>query len=415
MLDFFRSPRYRCRRSGDRMADLHNKSVNAGSRGLAKAAGPAAEITDKNRRTTMKIQEIRIGKVSIPLKKPFKTALRVVHSAEDIIIKVVTDSGAVGYGNAPPTAVITGDTQGSVATAIREFIAPKIIGMPIDNLEAIMTALDSAMIHNSSARAAVDMAVYDLFGQLYNIPLYKLFGGYCNTVVTDLTISVNALEEMVRDSLEAVAEGYTDLKLKVGTDAALDIKRVKAIREAVGRDINIRLDANQGWKPKEAIRTIHKFEDMDLGIELIEQPVKAHDLAGLKYVTDHVDTDILADEAVFSPYDGFQILSRRAADLINIKLMKSGGLRNALKLCHMAETMGVECMMGCMLESKVGITAAASFAAARKNVTKADLDAAVLLAEDPVVGGVTFERNKIILSDAPGLGITDVKGWQELK
>ena len=148
----------------------------------------------------MKIQEIRIGKVSIPLKKPFKTALRVVHSAEDIIIKVITDSGAVGYGNAPPTAVITGDTQGSVATAIREFIAPKIVGMSIDNIEEIMTTLDSSMIHNSSARAAVDMAVYDLFGQLYNIPLYKLFGGYRNTVITDLTISVNSPDEMVRDS-----------------------------------------------------------------------------------------------------------------------------------------------------------------------------------------------------------------------
>lgn len=363
----------------------------------------------------MKIKEIKIGKVSIPLRKPFKTALRVVNSAEDIIIKVVTDTGAVGYGNAPPTAVITGDTQGSVVAAVRDFIAPKLQGLAVDNLEAIMTAIDGAMLKNPSAKAAVDMAVFDLFGQLYGMPLYKLFGGYRSSVTTDLTISVNDPATMVRDSLEAAAEGYTELKLKVGTDARLDVERVKAIRQAVGGGIKIRLDANQGWQPKEAVRTIRKFEELGLDIELIEQPVKAHDIAGLKYVTDNVQTDILADEAVFGPYDALGIIAGRAADMINIKLMKSGGLHNALKLCHLAETAGMECMMGCMLESKVGITAAASFAAARKNVTRCDLDAAVLLAEDPVAGGVSFAGNRIILPDAPGLGITGIDGWQEIK
>ncbi|WP_371363561.1 L-Ala-D/L-Glu epimerase [Sporomusa rhizae] len=362
----------------------------------------------------MKIAAIKIGKVSIPLKKPFKTALRQVNSAEDIIIKVIADTGEIGFGNAPPTAVITGDSQDSIIAAIRDTIGPKLIGMDVDNLEEIMSAIDTSMLHNSSAKAALDIAVYDLFGKLHGIPLYKLFGGYRNAMETDLTISVNAPEEMVRDSLEAVAEGYKALKLKVGTDAALDIKRVQAIREAVGYDVKIRLDANQGWKPKEAVRTIRKFEDMGLDIELIEQPVKAHDFKGLKYVTDNVQTDIMADEAAFGTYEVFQLLAMEACDLINIKLMKAGGLHNAIKIAHFAETMGVECMMGCMLESKVGITAAASIAASKKIITRADLDAAVLLAEDPVVGGVSFSKNQLIIPDAPGLGITDVKGWQEI-
>ena len=362
----------------------------------------------------MKIQSIEIGKVSIPLKKPFKTALRTVHSAEDIIVKVIADSGEVGFGNAPPTAVITGDSQDSIIAAIRDTLAPKLVGMEIDNLEGIMTALDTGMLHNCSAKAALDIAVYDLFGKCYGLPLYKLFGGYCRSMETDLTISLNEPEEMVRDSLEAVAEGYTALKLKVGNDPALDIRRVQAIRDAVGPNVKIRLDANQGWNAKEAVRTIRRFEADGLDIELIEQPVKAHDFDGLKYVTDHVETDIMADESAFGPYEVFRLLSMRACDLVNIKLMKAGGLHNAVKIAHFAETMGVQCMMGCMLESKVGITAAASLAAGKRIVTRADLDAAVLLAEDPVVGGVSFDKNQLILSDAPGLGITEVLGWQQI-
>ena len=362
----------------------------------------------------MKIQSIEIGKVSIPLKKPFKTALRTVHSAEDIIVKVIADSGEVGFGNAPPTAVITGDSQDSIIAAIRDTLAPKLVGMEIDNLEGIMTALDSGMLHNCSAKAALDIAVHDLFGKRYGLPLYKLFGGYCRSMETDLTISLNEPDEMVRDSLEAVAEGYTALKLKVGNDPALDIRRVQAIRDAVGPAVKIRLDANQGWNAKEAVRTIRRFEADGLDIELIEQPVKAHDFDGLKYVTDHVETDIMADESAFGPYEVFRLLSMRACDLVNIKLMKAGGLHNAVKIAHFAETMGVQCMMGCMLESKVGITAAASLAAGKRIVSRADLDAAVLLAEDPVVGGARFDKNQLILSDAPGLGITEVLGWQKI-
>ena len=362
----------------------------------------------------MKIQSIQIGKVSIPLKKPFKTALRTVHSAEDIIVKVIADSGETGFGNAPPTAVITGDSQDSIIAAIRDTLAPKLVGMEVDNLEGIMAALDSGMLHNCSAKAALDIAVHDLFGKRYGLPLYKLFGGYCRSMETDLTISLNEPDEMVRDSLEAVAEGYTALKLKVGNDPALDIRRVQAIRDAVGPAVKIRLDANQGWNAKEAVRTIRRFEADGLDIELIEQPVKAHDFDGLKYVTDHVETDIMADESAFGPYEVFRLLSMRACDLVNIKLMKAGGLHNAVKIAHFAETMGVQCMMGCMLESKVGITAAASLAAGKRIVSRADLDAAVLLAEDPVVGGARFDKNQLILSDAPGLGITEVLGWQKI-
>ena len=359
----------------------------------------------------MKIKAIHIGRISIPLKRPFITALRRVDSAEDVVVRLETDSGEIGFGNAPPTAVITGDSQDSVVAAIRDTLGPRLIGLDVENIEAIHTVLATGMLHNHSAKAALDIAAHDLYARRFGMPLYQLFGGYRSQLETDLTISLNAPDEMVRDAVAAVGEGYTALKLKVGSDPALDFARVRAIRDAVGPAVAIRLDANQGWKAKEAVRIIRRFEAEGLAIELIEQPVKAHDIAGLKYVTDHVETDIMADEAAFGPLEVFHLLSLRACDLISIKLMKAGGLHNAHKIALMAEALDVECMMSCMLESKVGITAAASLAAGRKIVTRADLDAAMLLAEDPVTGGVAFRGNQLILPDKPGLGIDDVSTW----
>lgn len=357
----------------------------------------------------MIIKEIKVDRLEIPLKKPFKTALRQVSVAESLVVRVITDNGETGFGGAPPTAVITGDTIESVKEAIVNYIAPNIAGMNIEDFENIMNKLNRSMIKNSSAKAAVDMALYDLFGKHYKIPLYKLFGGKSNVIETDITISVNEPLEMAEDALGYIESGYNTLKIKVGTDSILDIERVKAVRKAVGKSVRIRLDANQGWNAKEAVRTIRLIEDRGLDIELVEQPVKAHDIEGLKYVTDNVGTTIMADESLFSVEDAFTLLKMRAADILNIKLMKCGGLHNALKINAMAESCGVECMIGCMIESKIGITAAAHFAGGKINITRADLDAADLMAEDPVEGGVSIVGNKLLLSDGYGLGITDIK------
>ena len=357
----------------------------------------------------MKITAIETGLIFMKLKKPFKTALREISTAESVIIKVLTDTGEIGYGGAAPTAVITGDINESIIGVIENYIKPKLIGMSIDELEIIMRNIQSAAVHNFSAKAAVDMAVYDLFGKKYNIPLYKYFGGARKEIETDITISVNSPEEMAEDAVNYVKEGYSTLKTKVGVNAKLDICRVKAIRDAIGYEAKIRLDANQGWTPKEAIKTIIQMEDMGLDIELVEQPVKAYDIEGLKYVTDNVKTPIMADEALFSPYDCFKLLKDRAVDILNIKLMKCGGLYNAQKINAMAESCGVECMVGCMIESKAGIAAAAHFAGGKLNITKADLDAVALFEEDPILGGVELKGNKLIISDERGLGISGLK------
>ena len=357
----------------------------------------------------MKITDIKLGLISVPLKKPFKTALRIVNSVEDIVVRIETDTGHIGYGEAPPTGVITGDTKGGIIGAIEDHIKMHLIGMDIENIEEIMLRLDKSILGNTSAKAAVDIAIYDLFGQLYKAPVYKLLGGYRKEIITDITISVNDPDEMAQDSIEAVKQGYKTLKIKVGKNAQLDIKRMQAIRDAVGYDVDLRIDANQGWTAKEAIYTLGKMEDAGLDIELVEQPVPAHDLKSLKLVTNNVNIPVLADESVFSPRDAITIIEMGAADLINIKLMKTGGIHNALKICSMAEVYGVECMLGCMLEAKISVTAAVHLAAAKSIITKIDLDGPVLCSEDPVDGGAIFEDYKITLTDDPGFGFKDIQ------
>lgn len=360
----------------------------------------------------MKITDIRLGMISVPLRVPFKTALRTVNSVEDVVVEIHTDTGAVGYGEAPPTGVITGDTTGAIIGAINDHIKKTLIGREIDEFEDLMIALNKCIVKNTSAKAAVDMALWDLYGQLYKIPVYKLMGGAKKSIHTDITISVNEPDEMVRDALDAIARGYDCLKVKVGKESEKDIARLSAIRQAVPKETLIRIDANQGWTPKEAVRILNGMQERGLDIEFVEQPVKGHDFEGMKYVTERSYVPVLADESVFSPEDALKIMQMGAADLVNIKLMKCGGLYNALKIASAAEVYGVECMIGCMLEAKISVNAAVHLACAKQIITKIDLDGPVLCSEDPIIGGAVFDEKIITVSDEPGLGI---KGIEEGK
>ena len=357
----------------------------------------------------MKITQIRLGKLSVPLRVPFKTALRTVERVEDIVVELHTDTGAVGYGEAPPTGPITGDTTGGIVGGILELIAPALLGQEVDDFETVTALVQKAGVHNTSAKAAVDMALWDLYGQLHQIPVHKLLGGARRTLVTDLTISVNPPEQMARDAREAVARGYDCLKVKVGADPTLDTARLAAVRKAVGRDVCIRIDANQAWTPRQAVRILNEMQDKGLGLDLVEQPVPAADLEGLAYVTRHSWVPVMADESVFSPADALRIFQTRAADYVNIKLMKCGGLTNALRIASAAEVYGVECMIGCMLEAKIAVNAAVELACARSIITRVDLDGPVLCSVDPVVGGAQFDEKVITVSDAPGMGIRGVQ------
>lgn len=357
----------------------------------------------------MKIAEITTNRIAVPLKKPFKTALRTVRTAEAVSVKVTAENGMTGWGEAPPTAVITGETLDSIEGAVNTILAPALTGCNLRMAEAIFHDIDKLIVGNTSAKAAVETAVYDCLAQLCGLPLYQLLGGYRREIETDFTVSVNDPEEMGKDAARYVQEGFRTLKIKVGkNDMATDLERIREIRKQAGPAVRIRVDANQGWTAKQAVKAIRKMEDEGLSIELVEQPVHRLDLEGLKQVTDAVDTPIMADESVFTPRDAFHVLKTRSADLINIKLMKAGGIRQALKINAMAEACGVECMAGSMIETRLGITAAVHFAASQKNVTKFDFDAPLMLKEDIVEGGIRYHAGTITIPDAPGLGITKV-------
>ncbi len=364
----------------------------------------------------MRITRIEIGLLRVPLKVPFRTALRTVKRVEDVVVFVHGEDGLCGHGEAPPTAVITGDTHGSIIAAIRHHLTPALLGEDVSDVARLSQRIQAAVPGNPSAKAAMDIAVHDLWAQHRGAPLYRLLGGDDPVIHTDLTISVGDVDAMVVASVDAVAAGFRALKVKLGKDSRLDIDRVLAIRAAVGEGIALRLDANQAWTVAQTIEVLRALESAGVQPECVEQPVPAHDIDGLRQVTEAIDTPVIADEAVFGPEQALAIIQRRAADIINIKLMKAGGVSPALRIADIAAEYGMECMVGCMLESSISVAAAAHVVAARRSVvTSVDLDGPSLCRYNPVDGGATFTGPVITLSDAPGLGIRGIRDVELLE
>ena len=358
----------------------------------------------------MKITAIKAGILLTPLKTPFKTAVRSVSDMTDVVVRIETDEGLAGWGSAPPTDKVTGDTVGSITGALEASINPALTGMDPCNLEECLDALDASIQRNTSAKAAVDIALHDLWARSLGQPAWRLWGGSGKVVRSDVTVSINSPEEMARDAADAAAEGFDTIKVKLGIDAELDFQRLRAIRGAVGGNVQIRVDANQGWTAKEAVRLIHRMCDDGLDIELVEQPVPAHDLDGLSFVTANVPIPVVADESCWSPADALQILQRRAADMVNVKLMKCGGIRAARRIVDIAAAMDAEVMIGAMLEGKISTAAAVHLASTYGNITKIDLDGPTLAASDPVDGGPAHAGPEIAPGDGPGFGVRGVQG-----
>ncbi len=351
----------------------------------------------------MKITDVKVSEVEIPLKQPFRISLGVIDVARIALVEIQTDEGISGYGEGATALLINGDILEGIKKGI-EILGESIIGLNPMDIEKIYWSMDKTLARNPAAKAAIDIAIHDLIGKITNQPLYKLLGGYRDTFITDMTVGIEEPEKMAVKASEATRKGFDTIKTKVGINYKDDIERIKKIREAVGSDVKIRVDANQGWSVKEAINIIEKMAEYD--VELVEQPVPAYDLEGLAEVTRNTSVPIMADESVFNAKDVLNIIRMRAADIVNIKIMKCGGLREAQKINALAEVAGMECMLGCMAEeSNIGITAAASLGAALKNITRGDLDATFFLSSLPVEGGVTIEGGKIILPDEPGLGL----------
>ncbi len=350
----------------------------------------------------MKITRIKTEKLKLELLKPVRVTFGTIEHCETMLVKIETDEGIVGYGEGAPFEFVTGETI-DTAISVTQMLGQKLIGYNPIEIARIHHVMDSTIQGNPSSKAAIDMAIYDITSKKMGVPLYKMLGGYRNQFDTDITIMIDEPAQMAKEAAALAEKGFKILKIKVGLNAQEDIERIREIRKAVGSEVKIRVDANQGWNVPEAIAAINAMEQYKL--DAVEQPVASWNRNGLAEIKRKVRIPIMADESVFTPQDAFELVGNKAVDFLNIKLMKCGGIYKANMINVIGETTGVECMLGCMLESKVALTAAASFIAANKNVTKADIDSIMHIKENNIKGGVRIENGVVYLSEAPGLGI----------
>ena len=352
-------------------------------------------------REKLKITNIEIYKSDIPLKEPFRIAIMEITDAQSVIIKINTDKGLYGLGEANPTWRITGETQ-SINLAGAVDLGKLLLNKDPLNIEERMREVDGFLVHNSTLRSAFDMALYDLLGKAAELPLYAVLGGGKRSFWTDNTIGLAAPEYMAEKAVQYKNEGFQAIKVKLGTPEKEDIQRVKKVREAIGEDLPIRIDANQGWDYKTAVNVLQALESE--GIEYCEQPVAYWDYENMRRIKEKSSIGIMADESLFDHHDAFRLAAMGCCDYFNIKLAKSGGIHTALKINAVAEGAGIICMVGCMLETRLGLTAAAHLVSARPNIRYADLDGYLFLKEDPVIGGARYDVGQITLPDAPGHG-----------
>ncbi len=353
----------------------------------------------------MKISNIRTSTLKAPLKNPFITSLRRVDALEDLVVIVECVDGSVGYGEGAPTPVITGETMGSMVAAI-EYIKPFILGLELEDFDNILNNIHTSILKNTTAKSALEIALYDLKAKAAKQPLYKMLGGTQTTFKTDITISMGEVEKMISDSLDAVNLGYDTLKIKIGDYPKKDEERIVAIHDALDENIKLRLDANQGWTAQESVALLHALEKRDIIAEFIEQPVAADDIEGLRYIKERVQTPLLADESIFSIKDARRLLEMQAIDYVNIKLAKTAGISQALQLADLSAEFGVKCMIGCMLEGPISVAAGVHVASAKADIiTMLDLDAVSLLASHPVDTSIVFNESEIKLSEDIGLGV----------
>lgn len=271
-------------------------------------------------------------------------------------------------------------------------------------VDALITEIGHIVHSSPSIVAAFDMALMDIVGKAAGLPLFRLLGGDKGTFESDVTVGIDTPEKMAASAAGHVAKGYKNIKLKVGLDPDLDAARVRAVREAIGKGVHLKIDANQGWSVPQAIVALRMMDG--LNVEFAEQPVVAWDYAGMKTVRNESPIPICADESLFSPQDGLKLIKAEACDYFNIKLMKAGGMTNSVRIAHIADAANIRCMVGCMMETRLGLTAGAHVVASQRNIVYADLDAHTIHTVDPVVGGMMVSSSgEVTLPEVPGLGV----------
>jgi len=353
---------------------------------------------------TSTITAVEIYKLNIARQTQFRIAIGVFDTVQNILVRIHASDGRYGLGEGAPLPFLCGETQATAFEASKE-LAGLLIGRDPYAIETRMQELGSYLVHNTTARSAFDMALYDLLAKRAGLPLYALLGGEKRSFYTDETIGIDTPEAMAEEALDAKKRGFVAIKVKLGTGWPGDVARIQAIRDAVGEEPLLRIDANQGWDPVTAEQILQELARFD--IQYCEEPVAHWNNEALRRVRDKSPIPIMADESLFDHHDAFRLASMGACDYFNIKLAKSGGIHTALKINAVAEAAGIQCMVGCMSETRLGLTAAAHLVSARPNIAFADLDSA-FGKTDVVEGGITYDGGDITLPNTPGHG-ADIK------
>ncbi len=357
-------------------------------------------------KNTDTIKRIEIYKADFPLVEPFRTSLAEIDTAQNIFVRVYSNSGLYGTGEARPNPVVTGETQ-ETTFAAATVLAETIIGGPVHAIEDLASTMERRLKKNSSAKSAIDIALYDLLGKLTELPLYALLGGRPRPIFTDHTVSIDEAGVMAQKAKQLEEMGLRAIKVKLGGEKEADVERIRRIREAAGYEVELRLDANQGWDYKTAVAVLKELEPFY--IRYCEQPLAYWDSAHMGRLRDQTTIPIMADESLFSAHEAFRLAADGSCDYFNIKLSKAGGITGGLKINTIGEAAGIFCMIGCMTESRLAMSAGAQLMSSRPNIRFADLDGHTSMKTDPVLGGVQYRGGEMVLPEAPGHG-ADVDG-----
>lgn len=355
----------------------------------------------------MKIKDIKVWNADLGNTKPYTIAFKTVDVVRNVFVEIILENGTAGIGSGNPSEYVTGENLNQTIAVLIEKNLEFLIGRDIREMNQLQFEAQQKFPKNPAARAALDIALYDVFAKHLNIPLVKFLGQKIKTLPTSNTIGIKNVEETLKEAIDYEKQGFKVLKVKLGKNLEEDIERMVKLRELFGKSMIIRIDANQGYSSQQTIDFYNRTKHLD--IELIEQPLPAKAIEEMKKLPDEIKAKIAADESLLSPKDALELVKPpRAAGIFNIKLMKCGGVNQALKIADIALHENVDLFWGCNDESIVSITAALHAAFACSNTKYIDLDGSLDLGRDEVKGGFILKDGMMYCSDLPGLGIERV-------
>jgi len=354
----------------------------------------------------LKITKIECFSIEMNLKTPYRIAYETVEKTTNIFLKIYTSIGIVGFGCAAPDFEVTSETPQSVLKSIEGPISKELIGRDPLRFSRLMENLKKQIPHQPSALAAIDMALYDILGKTSDLPIWKILGGYRHRIKTSVTIGILSVKETVDAAQEFVQQGFKCLKIKGGINVSEDIERINRVRESVGTGIGLRFDANQGYTVEDSLKFVNETKSVKL--EVFEQPTPRGKPDMIGRVTNMVPIPVMADESLMDLRDAFRLARNDLVDMVNIKLMKVGGISEALHINSVARSAKLEVMIGCMDESALSIAAGLQFALAKPNVIYADLDGHMDLIDDPARGSVSIRDGYLFPNESPGLGCSRI-------